>query len=198
MDRRSWPWKKKSSDKAAAEKAAAAADSFATEAERDKYKKPNYVQISVEQYSHLTSLEDQVKTYEDQVKTYEDQVQTLEDEITDLNEKLSAANTETTNKESLVKQHTKVAEEAVSGWEKAEAEALALKTHLESVTLLKLTAEDRASHLDGALKECMRQIRNLKEDHEQKLQEVVFSKTKQCEKSSLSLKQRYLIWTKNS
>lgn len=34
MDRRSWPWKKKSSDKAAAEKAAAAADSFATEAER--------------------------------------------------------------------------------------------------------------------------------------------------------------------
>lgn len=34
MDRRSWPWKKKSSDKAAAEKAAAAADSFATEAEQ--------------------------------------------------------------------------------------------------------------------------------------------------------------------
>ncbi|ONI32442.1 hypothetical protein PRUPE_1G368000 [Prunus persica] len=187
MDRRSWPWKKKSSDKAAAEKAAAAADSFATEAEQDKYKKPNYVQISVEQYSHLTGLEDQVKTYEDQVKTYEDQVQSLEDEITDLNEKLSAANTEMTNKESLVKQHTKVAEEAVSGWEKAEAEALALKTHLESVTLLKLTAEDRASHLDGALKECMRQIRNLKEDHEQKLQEVVFSKTKQCEKIKLEL-----------
>ncbi|KAJ7005833.1 hypothetical protein NC653_005229 [Populus alba x Populus x berolinensis] len=87
-----------------------------------------------------------------------------------------------TTKENLVKQHAKVAEEAVSGWEKAEAEALALKNHLETVTLSKLTAEDRASHLDGALKECMRQIRNLKEEHEQKVQEVVLNKKKQLDK----------------
>lgn len=60
-----------------------------------------------------------------------------------------------------------------------------MKNHLESVTLLKLTAEDRASHLDGALKECMRQIRNLKEEHEQKLHEVVVNKTKQFEKVKL-------------
>ncbi|KAL6212824.1 hypothetical protein ACLB2K_018040 [Fragaria x ananassa] len=198
MDRRSWPWKKKSSsDKAATEKALAVAESAPTsQAEKDNYKKPNYVQISVEQYTHLNGLEGQVKNYEsqvkayenqvnayeDQVKTYEDQFQTLEDQITDLNEQLSTAHSEISTQEGLVKQHAKVAEEAVSGWEKAEAEALALKTHLESVTLLKLTAEDRASHLDGALKECMRQIRNLKEDHEQKLQEVVFTKTKQCDK----------------
>ncbi|KAG6699413.1 hypothetical protein I3842_08G066200 [Carya illinoinensis] len=90
-----------------------------------------------------------------------------------------------TTKENLVKQHAKVAEEAVSGWEKAEAEALALKNHLESVTLAKRSAEDRASHLDGALKECMRQIRNLKEDHEQKLQEVVLTRTKQWDKIRL-------------
>ncbi|PON70758.1 Filament-like protein [Parasponia andersonii] len=186
MDRRSWPWKKKSSDKAAAEKAAAAADAAAASLAsagsqgEDTYKKPNYVQISVEQYSHLNGLEDQVKTYEDQVKT-------LEDEITELNEKLSAAHSEMTNKDNLVKQHAKVAEEAVSGWEKAEAEAVALKNHLESVTLSKLTAEDRASHLDGALKECMRQIRNLKEEHEQKLQDVILTKNKQCEKIKLEL-----------
>ncbi|XP_041021354.1 filament-like plant protein 4 [Juglans microcarpa x Juglans regia] len=173
MDRRSWPWKKKSSDKAAAEKAAAASQS-----DQDNYKKPNYVQISVESYALLTSLEDQVKTYEEQV-------QTLEDQNKELNEKLSAANSEMTTKENLVKQHAKVAEEAVSGWEKAEAEALALKNHLESVTLAKLSAEDRASHLDGALKECMRQIRNLKEDHEQKLQEVVLTRTKQWDKIRL-------------
>ncbi|KAK1377769.1 hypothetical protein POM88_024513 [Heracleum sosnowskyi] len=55
----------------------------------------------------------------------------------------------------LVKQHAKVAEDVISGWEKAEAEALALEDQLESVTLLKLTAEDRSSHLDGALKECV-------------------------------------------
>ncbi|KAG2698414.1 hypothetical protein I3760_07G150300 [Carya illinoinensis] len=169
MDRRSWPWKKKASDKAAAEKVVAALS------DQDNYKKPNYVQISVESYTHLNSLEDQVKTYEEQV-------QKLEDQIKELNENLSAAHSEMTTKENLVKQHAKVAEEAVSGWEKAEAEALALKNHLESVTLAKLTAEDRASHLDGALKECMRQIRNLKEEHEQKLQEVVLTRTKQWDK----------------
>ncbi|KAK6939363.1 Filament-like plant protein [Dillenia turbinata] len=181
MERRGWPWKKKSSDRVSAEKAAAAAaDAAAASLASDKYKKPNYVQISVESYSHLTGLEEQVKTYEDHVKT-------LEDQINELNDKLSAANSEITTKENLVKQHAKVAEEAVSGWEKAEAEASSLKNHLETVTLAKVTAEDRASHLDGALKECMRQIRNLKEDHEHKLQEVILTKTKQCEKIKLEL-----------
>ncbi|KAH0776753.1 hypothetical protein KY290_008164 [Solanum tuberosum] len=66
-----------------------------------------------------------------------------------------------------------------TGWEKAESEAATLKNHLESVTLLKLTVEDRASHLDGALKECMRQIRNLKE---QKLHDVIQNKAKQFDK----------------
>ncbi|KAK7283404.1 hypothetical protein RIF29_12899 [Crotalaria pallida] len=107
-----------------------------------------------------------------------------------MNEKLSAANSEINTKEAMVKQHAKVAEEAVSGWEKAEAEALALKNHLESVTLSKLAAEDRASHLDGALKECMWQIRNLKEEHEQKIQEVALSKTKQLDKIKGELEAR--------
>ncbi|GAB4839106.1 hypothetical protein Ancab_028634 [Ancistrocladus abbreviatus] len=194
MDRRSWPWKKKSSDKSAAEKAITTLDSAgvlsgsaASHSDKDNYKKPNYVQISVESYTRLTGLEDQVKTYEKQVKAYEDQVNTLEEQIQELNENLSAADSEMTNKDELVKQHAKVAEEAVSGWEKAEAEALALKNHLESVTLSKLTAEDRAAHLDGALKECMRQIRNLKEENEQKLQEVVLTKTRQCDKIKLGL-----------
>ncbi|XP_073139632.1 filament-like plant protein 4 isoform X2 [Henckelia pumila] len=195
MDKRNWPWKKKTSDKQGIEKVTATAldttnaASEASETQVDKSKqenkKPKYVQLSMESYTHLTGLENQVKSYEDQVKSYEDQVKTLEDEVTELNEKLTEAHSEITNKEILVKQHAKVAEEAVSGWEKAEAEAAALKTHLESVTLLKLTAEDRASHLDGALKECMRQMRNLKEEHDQKLHEVVINKTKLFDKMKL-------------
>ncbi|KAL7117457.1 hypothetical protein ACP275_03G072700 [Erythranthe tilingii] len=195
MDKRSWPWKKKSSDKQAAEKvaatlsdsSAAASDTGAApQAEKVKQennKKPKYVQISMESYTHLTGLEDQVKSYEEQV-------QSLEDEVKELNEKLSEADSEMTNKENLVKQHAKVAEEAVSGWEKAEAEAEALKNTLESVTLLKLTAEDRAAHLDGALKECMRQIRNLKEEHEHKLHEVVLNKAKLFDKMKLEFESR--------
>ncbi|KAK1274558.1 Filament-like plant protein 4 [Acorus gramineus] len=172
MDRRSWPWKRKSSDKNAA--AAAAADtigvslasSAANQVEQDGSKNVTYVQITADEYAHLTELENQVKS---------------------LNEKLSSAQAEMTTKENNVKQHAKVAEEAVSGWEKAEAEASALKNQLESVTLLKLTAEDRAAHLDGALKECMRQIRNVKEESEQNLHDVVFAKTKQWEKAKLEL-----------
>ena len=54
------------------------------------------MQISVESYSHLTGLEDQVKSLEEQVSG-------LEDEVKDLNEKLAAAQSEMTNKENLVK-----------------------------------------------------------------------------------------------
>ncbi|WMV26663.1 hypothetical protein MTR67_020048 [Solanum verrucosum] len=125
---------------------------------KQQIKKPKYVQISVESYSHLTGLEDQVKSLEEQVNG-------LEGEVKDLDEKLSAVQLEMTNKENL-----------------AESEAATLKNYLESVTLLKLTAEDRASHLDGALKECMRKIHNLKEEHEQKLHDVIQNKAKQFEK----------------
>ncbi|URE01892.1 plant protein [Musa troglodytarum] len=168
MDRRSWPWKKKSSEKAATttdSSTAISSSSGGNKVDQDS-NTTSYVQISAESYAHLTELQDQVKT---------------------LQEKLSAAQTEMTTKDNLVKQHAKVAEEAVSGWEKAEAESSALKNQLESVTLLKLTAEERASHLDGALKECMKQIRNVKEESEQKLHDVVFAKTKQWEKMKAEL-----------
>ncbi|KAL3640963.1 hypothetical protein CASFOL_015931 [Castilleja foliolosa] len=194
MDKRSWPWKKKSSDKQAVTIIASDSSQNVTaevdKVKQDANKKPKYVQISMESYTHLTGLEGQVKSYEEQVQSYEEQVQSLEDEVKELNEKLSEANSEMTNKEIIVKQHAKVAEEAVSGWEKAEAEAAALKNHLESVTLLKLTAEDRASHLDGALKECMRQIRNLKEEHDQKLQEVILNKSKLFDKMKFELESK--------
>ncbi|XP_073140422.1 filament-like plant protein 4 [Henckelia pumila] len=191
MDKRSWPWKKKSSDKLEIEKTLATAlasstgvsDVVATQIDKAKQgnnKKSKYVQMSMESYAHLTGLEDEVKSYAEKVKA-------LEDELTELKEKISEAQSETSNKEIMMKQHAKVAEEAISGWEKAEAEAATFKNHLESVTLLKNTAEDRASHLDGAFKECMRQIRNLKEEHDKKLHEVVLNKTKVFDKMKVEL-----------
>ncbi|KAJ0970998.1 hypothetical protein J5N97_018957 [Dioscorea zingiberensis] len=168
MDKRSWPWKRKSSEKAAATTDPVSSSSV-NQIDQTSTKSVSYVQIPTETYAHLTELEDQVKL---------------------LNDKLTSAQSEISSKDDLVKQHAKVAEEAVTGWEKAEEEALALKNQLESVTLLKLTAEDRASHLDGALKECMKQIRNVKEESEQKLHDVVFAKTKQWEKLKSELEAR--------
>ncbi|KAG2303348.1 hypothetical protein Bca4012_062113 [Brassica carinata] len=168
MDRKSWPWKKKSSEKTPTV-------TEVLDQPQENGKKPSYIQISFDQYSHFNTLKDEVHKYEEQVSK-------LEDQIKDLDSKLTTANADVTAKELLVKQHSKVAEEAVTGWEKAEAEASALKTHLETVTLAKLTVEDRAAHLDGALKECMRQIRSLKEENEQKLHDVIATKTNQMDK----------------
>ncbi|KAJ6832190.1 filament-like plant protein 4 [Iris pallida] len=181
MDKRSWPWKKKSSDKAEAAtdtKTASLPNSGDTQTDQEHSNIVKYVQISMESYVQLTELEGQVID--------------LNRKISNLNGKLLSAQSEITNKDTLVKQHSKVAEEAVSGWEKAEAEALALKNQLESVMLLKLTAEDRASHLDDALKECMKQIRNVKEEGEQKLHDVVVAKSKQWENAKAQLEAKIM------
>ncbi|XWS45533.1 hypothetical protein CRYUN_Cryun15aG0144700 [Craigia yunnanensis] len=187
MDRRGWPWKKKSSEKAGTDKLAVVSDgtgvslsSLASLGDQEKCKKANYVQISMESYIHLTGLEDEVNKLKDQVKL-------SEDEVMDLKGKLSLAHSEVNAKDGLISQHAKVAEEAVSGWEKADAEVIALKRQLETVTLLKLSVEDRASHLDGALKECMRQVRSVKEESEQKLRDAVLAKSIQLDKIKLDL-----------
>ncbi|KAG4118870.1 hypothetical protein ERO13_D11G045000v2 [Gossypium hirsutum] len=187
MDRRGWPWKKKSSEKTGTDKQAVVSDgtsaslsSLASLGDQEKCKKVNYVQISMESYVHLTGLEDEVKKLKDQVRL-------CEDEVKNLKGKLSEADTEIKSKDGLISQHAKVAEEAVSGWEKADAEAFALKRQLENLTLLKLSVEDRAAHLDGALKECMRQVRNVKEESEHKFHDVVLAKTIQWDKVKLGL-----------
>ncbi|CAN6288471.1 unnamed protein product [Urochloa humidicola] len=171
MDRRSWPWKKKSSEKSSNTDALQSSN----QAEQDE-KVPKYVQISPERYSHLTESEEQIEILKAKIKV--------------LNEKLAVAQSEMNTKDALVKQHAKVAEEAVSGWEQAEAEASALKLQLETLTLSKIAAEERAAHLDGALKECMKQVRTVKEESEQKLHDIVFAKTKHWEKIRDELEER--------
>ncbi|CAN1234316.1 Filament-like plant protein (Fragment) [Linum perenne] len=98
-----------------------------------------------------------------------------------LTEKLSAALVNVSQKDDLVKQHSKVAEEAVAGWEKAENELVVVKVQLEAATQKKSQLEDRVSHLDGALKECVRQLRQARDDQEAKIHEAVASKNKEWE-----------------
>ncbi|MED6149891.1 hypothetical protein PIB30_066957 [Stylosanthes scabra] len=112
-----------------------------------------------------------------------------EEEISDvkiLTERLSAALLEISTKEELVQQHAKVAEEAVSGWEKSENELSSLKKQLDDAKQKNSVLEDRVSHLDGALKECMRQLRQAREEQEKikKIHEVA-PKGGESEKSEL-------------
>ncbi|RZC57285.1 hypothetical protein C5167_004587 [Papaver somniferum] len=97
----------------------------------------------------------------------------LIDNMRNLTEKLSAALLNITSKEDIVKQRAKVAEEAVSGWNKAEDAAVAFKEQLETAALKNSALEDRVGHLEGDLKECVRQLRQARDKQEQKFHEAV-------------------------
>lgn len=100
-----------------------------------------------------------------------------------LKEELSNALKDAASKEAMAKQqHEKVVEEAVAGWEKAEKEAMSYKQELEAASKQKAILEDRVAHLDGALKECMKQVRHVKEEQERKIEETILTKTREWEK----------------
>ncbi|RLM58216.1 hypothetical protein C2845_PM18G01740 [Panicum miliaceum] len=131
-------------------------------------------------------FQDSVKSLNEKVspKIRDDEVQ---DSTKSLNEKLSAALLTINVKEDLVKQHTRVAEEAVAGWEQAEAEVASLKQLLETASQKNTSLEDQISHLDDALKECVRQLRQAREEQDKKICDAVAKKSKELgsEKSVL-------------
>ncbi|XP_002989895.2 filament-like plant protein 4 [Selaginella moellendorffii] len=167
MDRRSWPWKKKSSESKTHDLPLESSTVISSRSH----------QYHDEQYQQATRsfLE---KPVDDPAVA----LQHCQEKSRILSEKLSLALTEITSKDNLVKQHAKVAEEAVSGWEKAETEAANLKKQLDASTQKNVSLENRLAHLDGALKECMRELRSVREEHEQKLQETLVKKAKEWEK----------------
>ncbi|TVU51035.1 hypothetical protein EJB05_02439 [Eragrostis curvula] len=114
----------------------------------------------------------------------------VEETMKSLNEKLSAALLAIKAKEDLVKQHAKVTEEAVAGWEQAEAEVNALKGLLEASSQKNAALEDRVSHLDKALKECVRQLRLAREEQEEKIRDIVAKKSQVLESENSELRKR--------
>ncbi|WJX16663.1 hypothetical protein P8452_06663 [Trifolium repens] len=116
----------------------------------------------------------------------------LNDGSRDISEKLSTAPVNVNSKEDLVKQHAKVAEEAIAGWEKAENEVANLKKQLGTVTLRNSALEDRVTHLDGALKECVRQLRQTREEHEANIQDAVAEKTRELESDKIKLESKLI------
>lgn len=104
-----------------------------------------------------------------------------------LSDKLSEALLNIHAKEDLVKQHAKVAEEAVMGWERAENETFVLKKQIEVLTQNNSVLEERVGHLDRALKECLRQLRQAREEQEGKIYEAVAKKTCEWESTKSEL-----------
>ncbi|XP_010459903.1 PREDICTED: filament-like plant protein 2 [Camelina sativa] len=96
------------------------------------------------------------------------------------------------SKDELVKQHAKVAEDALGGWERAENEVVELKQKLEDAASKNNVLEDRVSYLDGALKECVRQLRQFRDEQEDKIQEAVTRCSKELQSANTGLERRVL------
>ncbi|XP_074571696.1 filament-like plant protein 7 isoform X2 [Curcuma longa] len=90
----------------------------------------------------------------------------LERYLEDLNEQLSFVRSESNAKDDHLAKQSRVSEEAIAGWRKAEAEAASLKQKLDDALLQKRTAEERVADRDIALKECMQQLHITKEDQQ--------------------------------
>uniref|UniRef100_A0A5B6ZS90 Putative filament-like plant protein n=1 Tax=Davidia involucrata TaxID=16924 RepID=A0A5B6ZS90_DAVIN len=176
MDRRSWLWRRKSSEKSPGETESSGSISSHSERFSDDLAYSNHHTRSPEATSKAAPSDEELN---DSAKT--------------LTEKLSAALLNISAKEDLVKQHAKVAEEAVSGWEMAEKEVLALKQQLEAATQRNSGLEDRIGHLDGALKECVRQLRQAREELEQKIYEAVAKKTCEWESTRSELESQLVL-----
>ncbi|KAH7294569.1 hypothetical protein KP509_27G007900 [Ceratopteris richardii] len=71
-----------------------------------------------------------------------------------------------------------------------EAEATMMKQQLEAAIQQKLAAEDRVSHLDDALKECMWQLRSVREDQEDNIHKAVMKKAQEWDKLRFELEEK--------
>lgn len=180
MDRRSWLWRRKSSEKSPGETESSGSISSHSERFSDEQ------EVLKASPNHESSHSPEVLSKEG--SGHEE----VNDKVRHLSEKLSAALSNISSKEDLVKQHAKVAEEAVSGWERAENEVLLLKRQLESANRKNSSLEDRVSHLDGALKECVRQLRQSREEQDRKIQEGIANKTLEIESTKSKLESHIL------
>ncbi|KAI3717610.1 hypothetical protein L1987_69337 [Smallanthus sonchifolius] len=151
MERRSWLWRRKSSEG----ETESSGGSMSSHSER----------FSDDQIYSNQSFQSPEITSKAVLQPEE-----LEGGVKVLSQKLSEALFNISIKEDLVKQHSKVAEEAVEGWEKAEKEVLALRQQVEVLTHRNSTLEDRVCHLDGALKECLRQLRQTREENDEAIE----------------------------
>ncbi|KAF5725326.1 hypothetical protein HS088_TW23G00047 [Tripterygium wilfordii] len=178
MEKRKWLWKRRSSERSPGETESSGSVSSHSERysdDQEAFKASPTSSQSAEVTSHLVAS-----------------VEDVNDNVRHLTEKLSAALANVSAKDDLVNQHAKVAEEAVAGWEKAENELVDVKKQLEDATQKNSALEDHVSHLDGALKECVRQLRQAREEQEHKNYEAMTRKTLEWESTKSELENQLL------
>ncbi|KAL3515295.1 hypothetical protein ACH5RR_022197 [Cinchona calisaya] len=114
----------------------------------------------------------------------------LEESVKILNEKLASLTSEYTAKEEQLQNHAKLAQEAMAGQEKAEAELLHLKKELDEALQQKLAANDRLGNLNVALKDCMLQLNSAREEQEQRVNDTIMRTSKEFDKAHKRLEEK--------
>lgn len=114
----------------------------------------------------------------------------LEKDLEIANDKLSAALSECKTKDELVKKLTNMEQEAIARWEKSKSEAASLKQELDDAVQKRLAGEERVIHLDAALKECMQQLRFVREEQERRIHDAVSKTSNEFEKSRKILEEK--------
>ncbi|KAE8709554.1 filament-like plant protein 7-like isoform X3 [Hibiscus syriacus] len=114
----------------------------------------------------------------------------LENELNKLNHKLASALSDCSYKDELVKKHENTTLQATAGREKAESIAASLTQELDEALQLRVASEERVTHLDAALKECMRQLRFVRQEQEQRIHEAVMNASKDFENSKKNLEEQ--------
>lgn len=114
----------------------------------------------------------------------------LERELKVVTDKLSSALVECHAKDDFAQKQMKIAQEAIAGWEKTETEARLLKQELEKALQQSIAGEERLVNLDAALKECMQQLRFIRDEQENRIQDAVSNTLKEFEKTRTLLEKK--------
>lgn len=155
MDHKSWPWKKKSTEK----------------------------NMVVEDKANLSLRRNDEETLSS------DKAE-LERVLKVVNDKLSSALVECRAKDDSAQKQMKIAQEAIAGWEKTETEARLLKQELEKALQQSVAGEERLVNLDAALKECMQQLRFIRDEQENRIHDAVWEASKEFEKTRTLLEKK--------
>ncbi|KAI5064980.1 hypothetical protein GOP47_0019675 [Adiantum capillus-veneris] len=156
MERKSWSWKKKVLERLSSSV------------------RTNIESASGEDYSKLST--DNLITSQ---FAFKEPFSTL-DGTSQMEVKLRILGEQLMARDELVQQHAKVAEEAVTGWEKAECEAACLKQQLDEEILYKAAVEEQLIRLEQTLKDNMRKLQHA-EESELRLQKVVEAKSQELD-----------------
>ncbi|KAJ3677293.1 hypothetical protein LUZ60_003017 [Juncus effusus] len=90
----------------------------------------------------------------------------LEKSIEELHEEMSKERAKSSEKDVLLDNKTKLAEQAIAGWEKAEAETLSFKDQLDHTLNVNQTLEETITKRDETIKEYMQKLQAAKEEQE--------------------------------